>query len=212
MQSDLLPAFAVGPASSESPPRSPSALRATYHALPPAHLPPLSPKPPLQPFQCSPLFKSLPKTSPLHGISKKRLQQRSAQSVRDSGQGMVLPKRVYQLQDDSFEQAMHFPPPAGLFLRSNLTVYQFKPTVGSAAALAMLQKGMRSPTSSRSSTPLNRSPCLSPLASPVISGSSLASPVISGSSSTDGISSAALLSALPSLVLPFNPLDSAMPD
>ena len=131
--------------------------------------------------------------------------------ARDGGQGMVLPKRVYQLQDDSFEQVVR---PSLLFQQSNLTVRQFKPTVGSAAALAMLQKGMRSPTSSRSSTPLNRSPCLSPLASPVISSSSFASPVISSSSSssTHGISSTALLSALPSLVLPFNSLDSAMPD
>ena len=32
---------------------------------------------PTQPFHCSPLFKTLPKTSPLHGISKKRLQQRN---------------------------------------------------------------------------------------------------------------------------------------
>jgi hypothetical protein len=124
------------------------------------HLSPLPPalKLPSQPFHCSPLFKTLPKTSPLHGISKKRLQQRSAQPIdqrppsHDCSHGMVLPKRVYQLQDDSFEQ--------------------FKPTTGSPAALAMLQKAMRSPTSSRSSTPLNGSPHLSPLASPVISGSS----------------------------------------
>jgi hypothetical protein len=84
-----------------------------------------SPKPPPHSFQCSPLFKTLPKTSPLHGISKKRLQQRSAQPVDQQSlscegtHGMVLPKRVYQLQDDSFEQ--------------------FKPTTGSPAALAMLQ-------------------------------------------------------------------------
>jgi hypothetical protein len=86
---------------------------------------------------------------------------------------MVLPKRVYQLQDDSFEQ--------------------FKPTTGSPAALALLHKVMRSPTSSRSSTPLNRSPCLSPLASPVIGSSS------SSSSSFYGMSSGSLIHTLPPL-------------
>jgi hypothetical protein len=96
---------------------------------------------------------------------------------------MVLPKRVYQLQDDSFEQ--------------------FKPTTGSPAALALLHKVMRSPTSSRSSTPLNRSPCLSPLPlnrSPCVSP--LASPVIGSSSSSSsfyGMSSGSLIHTLPPL-------------
>jgi len=159
------------PTSALSEPQATPCAAHSPRLLSSAALPP-SPKPPSTSpsFHCSPLLKTLPKTSPLHGISKRRLQQRCAQPVcpastsLDGAHGLVLPKRVYQLQDDSFEQ--------------------FKPTTGSPVALALMQKGMRSPTSSRSSTPLNRSPCLSPVASPVIG------------------SGAALLAAFPSLAPP----------
>ncbi len=162
-QHTCIPTSALSePRASPCAPHSPRLLLSA--ASPP---PPPSPKPSSPSFHCSPLLKTLPKTSPLHGISKRRLQQRCAQPVGpsspslESGHGLVLPKRVYQLQDDSFEQ--------------------FKPTTGSPAALALMQKGMRSPTSSRCSTPLNRSPCLSPVGSPVMG------------------SGAALLAAFPSL-------------
>jgi hypothetical protein len=110
MQTGLADALAAASDLNASPPRSPSASLSSCSLQTPCHPTPHSPKAISQSFQCSPLLKTLPKTSPLHGISKKRLQQRSLQPVgasslaRDSGQGLVLPKRVYQLQDDSFEQ------------------------------------------------------------------------------------------------------------